>query len=231
MLSRLFPEKRSEHVGERGFFSELIGVFLGYLSPKKGKALLYLLLGFLFGIGMLALLIAVLLVCGAYAYIGMAEGPAYILLLLVFFLVQGSIEELLCRGVLMPVLSSHFGGTAAAVGSALVFSLMHAMNPGISFFALLNVFLFGLFFASVTQRKKSLFPACGLHAGWNFAQSIFGLQVSGNAAPHALFRLECHLPWLSGGAFGPEASPILSVLLFALLAMLFIRAEKKDIGR
>ncbi len=227
-LACLFPAKRSEHLGERGFFSELIGVASEYLSPKKGKALLHLLLGFLFGIGMLALLMAALFLTGAYVYVGTGEGSSYILLLLVFFLVQGSAEELLCRGVLMPVLSSCFGGTAAAVCSALVFSLMHAMNPGISFFALLNVFLFGLFFASVTQRKESLFPACGLHAGWNFAESLLGLQVSGIASPHALLHFKSRIPWLCGGSFGPEGSPILTCFLLVLLAVPLLRDKKEN---
>jgi membrane protease YdiL (CAAX protease family) len=214
-------------LGESGFFSELIGDFARYLSPKKGKAPLYLLIGLLFGIGILVLFLAALLLLGVYTYVGMAEGAAYILPLLAFFLVQGSAEELLCRGGLMPVLSSCFGGTAAAVGSALVFSLMHAMNSGVSFFAFLNIFLFGLFFASVTQRTESVFPACGLHAGWNFAQSLLGLPVSGNASPYALFCFEGRVSLWSGGAFGPEASPILTPLLLALLAVTFCYGKKK----
>lgn len=228
-LSRLFPAERKAQVGEKCFLPSLIGVIAVYLSPKKGKALPWLFIGLLFGAVTLALLAATLVLLGAYAYGGLSSVKVMpVLLLFLFYLLQGSLEELLCRGVLMPILSLHLGGTAAAFCSAAFFSLMHIENPGVTPLALLNVFLFGLWFASVAQRTQSLLPVFGLHAGWNFAESIFGLQISGITSPHALFLLENRISWLSGGAFGPEGSPILTVFLLLFLARPLLFAKKTE---
>lgn len=190
---------------------------------KKEKAVRNAILGFLIGFGGLFFLLSILVLFGGYAYVGASEGSAiHLLLLPLAYLVQGSAEELLCRGFFMPMLCARYGGTVGAAMSAAFFALMHAMNPGVSVLALLNIFLFGLLFASVTQRARSVWPVCGLHAGWNFAQSFFGLQVSGNALLPALLRFESRIPWLTGGAFGPEGSILLTAILFAvLLALVF----------
>ncbi len=229
MLSRLFPAERSVQPSEKGFLPSLIGVIAAYLSPKKGKALGDLFVGLLVGIALLGLLAVVLVALGAYAYVGGTSVRVMpLLLLFLFYLLQGSMEELLCRGILMPVLSVPLGGVAAAFGSAVFFSLMHIENPAVTPLALLNVFLFGLWFASVVQRTQSLLPACGLHAGWNFAQSLLGLQISGIASPYAILHFEGRIAWLSGGAFGPEGSPILTCFLLVLLAVPLLRDKKEN---
>ena len=222
-LSRLFPEERSLQWGEKGFFSSWLRDVSVYFSPKRGKALFYLFAGTLLGMAMLFFLVAMLVLIGAYSYVGSTFVPAAsVIISFLSFLLYSSIEEFLCRGILMPALSASRGGTAGALGSAVFFSLMHAANPSVTLLALLNAFLFGLWFASVVQRSKSLFPVFGLHAGWNFAQSLLGLQVSGNESPYALLRFESRIPWLSGGAFGPEASPLLLLLLVSLFFYLGI---------
>ena len=196
---------------------------------KKEKAVLRLILGWLLGLAMLFFLIAILFLLDAYAYAGaQTEGAVYMPLLFLSYLVQGSAEELLCRGVFMPILCVRYGGTVGAAVSAAFFALMHAMNPGVGVFALLNVFLFGLLFASVTQRAKSVWPVCGLHAGWNFSQSLFGLQVSGSASLSAPLRFESRISWLTGGAFGPEGSPILTFFLLLFLACPFMFSKKTE---
>ena len=192
------------------------------LYLKDEKSLRHLSLGWIFGLCMLAVLMGALLLSGRYVYAGKSFSEAFYLPLLFFaFLVQGSAEELLCRGLVMSSLSAHCGGRIAALGSALLFALLHAANPSVTPIGLFNVFLFGLLFAMVTQRSRSLFAACGMHAGWNFCLSLLGVQISGNAPPHSLILLQSRMDWLSGGNFGPEGSPwltaILSIVLFSSL--------------
>lgn len=198
-----------------------------YISGRG--ALRKTLFGLLSGGGVLLLLILALLLCSGYAYVGVARsGAPYLPLLLLSFLVQGSAEELLCRGLVMSAISARHGGRIGAAGSALFFSLLHAMNPSVTLLGLWNVFLFGLLFAAVTQRTKSLFYACGVHAGWNFFLSLFGVQISGNAPRVSLFLLESRIDWLSGGGFGPEGSPMLTAFLLAALFLLaFFKKVKK----
>lgn len=208
---------------------------VGYcrLSGQSVKRTLYLeaprarSVGFFFlGVGLMLLLAALLLIFGAYRLVGFDfSALPYAALLLAVYLVQGSAEELLCRGLLMRMLSERFGGTPSALVSAAFFSLMHIFNPSVSFLGLLNIFLFGLVFASITQKSQSLLGACLLHAGWNFCVQLLGVQVSGNEAEHSLVRLSSDMPFLSGGAFGPEASPLLTLLLF--IVILFLSKGKK----
>ena len=227
--SLLFPSARGKRLGEAGFLFAVSGNIRAYLSPKKGKAFLYLLLGLLVGFFLLLFLFSVLLLLGAYSYAGSALIEIRrVLFLLFFYLLYGSAEEILCRGVLMPLISEHAGGTVGALVSAAFFALMHVANPGVSPLALWNIFLFGLLFASVTQCSKSLLPACGLHVGWNFAQSLCGVQISGNEALYAPLKFDSRISWLSGGAFGPEGSPILTFFLMALLAVMLLHSAKNQ---
>ena len=217
-----------------GTAAVLLPIF-GYcrLSMRSAKSTLYLerlrarCVGFFFlGAGLMLLLSVLLLALGAYRLEGFDPSALpYAALLLAVYLVQGSAEELLCRGLLMRSVSARFGGTLAALVSAAFFSLMHIFNPSVSFLGLFNIFLFGLVFASVTQKSQSLLGACLLHAGWNFCVQLLGVQVSGSEARHSLVCLSSDMPFLSGGAFGPEASPLLTLLL--LLLLLFMGKGKK----
>ncbi|MBQ8269375.1 MAG: CPBP family intramembrane metalloprotease [Clostridia bacterium] len=190
-----------------------------YLSRGsiRVKGLLY----FPLGIALFVFLVGLLCLTGAFKYVGASrESLSYLPLLFFAYLVQGSTEELLCRGFLLSALSARFGGAVSALISAAVFSLMHVFNPAISLIGLLNIFLFGLLFASLTQRTKSLLPAALLHAGWNFSLSLFGVRISGTMPAFSVFFFENRRPFLSGANFGPEASPLLSVALIAILFLL-----------
>ncbi len=196
---------------------------------KKGGFLQYG-LGLFLGILLAAVLVGLLLLFGAYVWGGRTEGEASALpLMLLAYAVQGGAEELLCRGLLMSALCERFGGKSAAFLSAAFFAILHVMNPAVSLLGLLNIFLFGLLFASLTQKTESLALAAAMHAGWNFFISLLGAQVSGNAAIGAQISLVSRAPLWTGGAFGPEASPLLSVLLLLALALLSLPlARKKD---
>jgi membrane protease YdiL (CAAX protease family) len=202
-----------------------------YLDVKKKASAKHFLIGLGLGFAALAFLIGILLVLGAYKAVGVSFGDAaYLPLLLLAFCVQGSAEELLCRGFVMARLGARHGGVVAAFGSALFFSISHLLNPGVSFFGLLNILLFGLLFASVTQKTKSLFIACGIHAGWNFSLSLFGIRISGVTPVHSFFTLESRIDWLSGGAFGVEGSAVLTVLLLLTLIFFYLFSKSKKMA-
>ena len=191
---------------------------------KKEGCLWRYAFGFFFGIILAAILFSLFLLFDMYELLGVKEGGALsVFLLLLVYIVQGGAEELLCRGLCMSVLCDRLGGTGGAFVSAVAFSLLHIMNPHISLLGLLNIFLFGLLFASLTQRSQSLAPAAAMHTGWNFFLSLCGLQVSGQSAFGARLSLIKKSSFFTGAGFGPEGSPLLSVLLLlALLILAFL---------
>jgi hypothetical protein len=81
------------------------------------------------------------------------------------------------------------------------------------------------------MATRSLWFAMGLHTAWNFLQgSIFGVAVSGNGAPtdSLLQPLIQGNQWLTGGAFGIEASVIAVVLGLGLGSAFLVQAVRQQ---
>jgi len=80
-------------------------------------------------------------------------------------------EEITYRGLIAVFFKRHFGQAGAILFSSIVFMLMH-----LAYFEILplcTVFLIGILSALLTFRYRSLYPAIGLHAGWDFCYFIF----------------------------------------------------------
>ena len=118
--------------------------------------------------------------------------PISFLFLLFCVFVQSSSEELVDRGyVFQSLRRSYRSKWFAIIGNALMFSLLHAMNPGVTILALLNIFFSGLLFSLFVYYYDSIWCAHGIHAGWNFTQSILlGLPNSGLVVPYSIFTLD-----------------------------------------
>ena len=174
--------------------------------------------------------------CGSLTVRVFSVPPSIGMLVLFFiaFLIQGMSEELLCRSYLMVSLSRGWPLWACTVTNALLFSLLHLGNPGISFIALLNIFLFGLFASLLTLRRGSIWMVSALHSMWNFAQgNFFGLPVSGiPGSPSPLIsipELGTQAELINGGEFGLEAGLAVTVVLAAACVIsLFLPPQKSE---
>jgi membrane protease YdiL (CAAX protease family) len=130
---------------------------------------------------------------------------------------SGVFEEVLVRGVVLRLVWRAFGPWAALVGSALLFGAGHIGNPGATAFTTACIAIeAGLMLAAFYALTGRLWVSIGFHAAWNFTQGyIFGAAVSGGDFGSAIARSTARsgLPaWLTGGAFGPEASlPALAI--------------------
>jgi hypothetical protein len=125
---------------------------------------------------------------------------------------SGIVEEVMMRLIVFRLLWRAFGPWWALAGSALVFGLLHIVNPNASLFATIAIAIeAGIMLAAFYILTGRLWVSIGAHAGWNFTQGwIYGAPVSGTAlfegGPLDL-RPAAGVPEiLSGGAFGPEAS-------------------------
>ena len=140
------------------------------------------------------------------------------LILLLGWMVQGAAEEVLFRGLLFQILGIRWGLKPAVLISAVLFALLHIFNMNINLLAFTNLALFGVFAALYAVREGSLWGVFALHSAWNWAQSnLFGMEVSGLPTRlGALINMEETGPdWLTGGAFGPEAGVVVSIVLAA----------------
>jgi hypothetical protein len=125
-------------------------------------------------------------------------------------------EETLFRGILFRFLEEGFGSWIALALSALFFGFSHLNNPNATVWSAIAIALeAGVSIGAVYMATRSLWFAMGLHTAWNFLQgTIFGVAVWGIRAPaDSLFQpLIQGNQWLTGGAFGIEASVIAVVL-------------------
>lgn len=166
---------------------------LKYLTmDKKGNTIKNLFIGLLVGFVLNA-------VCAIVAYL---HGdivlifnkfellPVIGLFLAVF--VQSSAEEALCRGFMYQrLLKSNPNPAFAIIVNSLFFACIHLLNDGINALAFYDLFITGVFFSMAVYRYNSLWMAMGLHATWNFTQSILlGLPNSGSSFPYSIFVLD-----------------------------------------
>ncbi|QPF73920.1 CPBP family intramembrane metalloprotease [Roseateles sp. DAIF2] len=138
-------------------------------------------------------------------------------------------EDILVRGIVFKAMERWLGSLPALFGSALLFGLAHLPNEGANPLSTLNVTLAGLFFAAAYLASGRLWLGVGLHFAWNFsAGHLFSAVVSGHKAQPGLLYGELVGPtWLSGGAFGIEASAVTLLLLIAATAPLLLIAQRR----
>lgn len=155
-----------------------------------------------------------------------AAGAGLVLAGLYSFFLAAAIEELLHRGFIFQRLIDGLGLLWAQLLMALVFVVGHLNNPAMEGWVLvracIDLALASLVFGLAYWRTGSLALPLGLHLGWNWMQgSVMGLPVSGHETAGLFASALTDAPqWLTGGAFGLEASilsPLCSLLVLWLL--------------
>lgn len=189
-----------------------------------------LILGFLCGVALFAAALAVPWAAGAYSierFIGWQSFvPALAVALGVAY-----VEEVLFRGVLYRLLERAVGTWLSVCISAVVFGLLHLGNPGATLWTSAAIAVeAGVLLATVFVLTRRLWVPIGLHLGWNFAAGgIFGIAVSGNEGIGLLKASLTGPQWLTGGAFGLEASPMAVILCAATASILLVRARRRGL--
>ncbi len=175
--------------------------------------------------------VGILALLGGYRISGVAfAGEALAGGLLLHFFV-GMFEETLFRGILFRFLEEGSGSWIALILTALFFGLSHWANPHATVWSSIAIALeAGILFGAVYMATRSLWVVMGLHTAWNFLQgTIFGVAVSGAGAPtDSLFQPFIQgNPWLTGGAFGIEASVIAVALGLGLGIYFMVQAMRR----
>jgi membrane protease YdiL (CAAX protease family) len=160
-------------------------------------------------------------------------------LLIPFFVVQASTEEILVRGYLLTNLAEGAAGAigkaastvAATVLTGALFGLLHWANPSATLLSVTNITLYGFLLGACYVLTGRLGIACGFHVAWNYTLALWDFPVSGLATGVALVATRTTGPTLvTGGAFGPEGG-LVALPLLALGAGLLVWWVHREYGR
>ncbi|MCG8463080.1 MAG: CPBP family intramembrane metalloprotease [Holophagales bacterium] len=134
------------------------------------------------------------------------------------FLAVAFLEELIFRGYVYSAFRERFSWVNAAGWANLLFVALHAGHPEIGAAGLLNVFLVGLACGALREKTGSLWMPSLFSGFWNVLLGCaLSLPISGTLFPR-LFEHTLEGPeTLTGGAFGPEGSWLLTAPLLVLV--------------
>lgn len=138
-------------------------------------------------------------------------------------------EELLFRGFIFQRLIESFGAWPAQLLMGSLFLLTHLGNPGmagsVKVLASMNIFIASILFGIANIKIRSLAMPIGIHFMANVMQGNFlGFGVSGEKENSLLIPISDNAPtWITGGAFGLEASIVGLGTLSILTTWLYFR--------
>lgn len=192
-------------------------------------------LGVLGGAAIMLITALVAMAAGGFHWVkGTADFHATAWGLLLFILV-GFNEETLFRGYLFQRLVGGLTQWPAQILMALFFAYAHWHNPGMEgatkIWATVNIALAAILLGLCYLKTKSLALPIGVHIGWNFTQgNILGFGVSGTTDAKGLLTPVFHgkADWITGGAFGLEASLPCVIICGAAIVALMLWKGRQD---
>jgi membrane protease YdiL (CAAX protease family) len=183
--------------------------------------------GLALGTGLLVLIVGVLAASGSYRVTGLGSLSVLISPFAEMVMVA-LLEEILFRGVLFRITERSLGSWAAFIISSVLFAAAHLPNENITVLAVGNTFAAGLMFAAAYMATRRLWLAIGIHFAWNFLSvAVFSVPNSGNPAKGLLNVQIAGPEWLTGGAYGVEASAVTLVVLLAATVWLLQAAIRR----
>jgi membrane protease YdiL (CAAX protease family) len=188
-----------------------------------------LLYGCVFGIIAISALCLPLFLTGQATIVSLGFPIARIFPWILVNIAIGLMEETMLRGYSMTALKTTRNKYVIVLTSAAIFAAMHALNPGFTFLPFFNLFISGVTIALLFLKSGSLWVPIGFHITWNmFMGVVYGMPVSGVTEMPSIIKTELSgSSIITGGAFGPESSVLVSVIMILCAAFtLFIYKPK-----
>ena len=184
--------------------------------------------GLLLGAGLVGSVFAVLGLLGVYQFDGINALSLSLLLPLAELMLVGLTEEMLFRGIVFRITEDAIGGAWAMVISALLFALAHLPNEGISLLGIAALSAYSVMQAALYMRTRRLWLCIANHIAWNYCVGqVFSTAVSGHGPEAGLLRGQLSgSEWLTGGAFGVEASVVTVVVISLVAACLLVSGRR-----
>jgi membrane protease YdiL (CAAX protease family) len=197
-------------------------------------------LGSFLGIIILGVSLGLIVLTKNMAFNGLATNLNFTIIFafLGAFIVQGAMEETLCRGFLMTSLSKKVSNVAAIGISSLVFVYPHFSSLFINgviygVIGAINLILVSIIFSLLVISGKNIWIACGMHSFWNFcAFNVFGLNLSGTERSTAILSFTSSSKnIINGGAYGIESSIVTTLVLFICFGLLAFKYKRANVNK
>lgn len=193
-----------------------------WFYPGWGRELLA---GLGVGAGLVTTVVLGLALTQAVSYLGMNPASGLWLSTLRsagFLLIAAAFEEIVFRGYAFQRLVDSFGKLGAILILSALFGAGHLDNPSANALSTANTVLAGVLLSVAYLKTRALWMPILLHWTWNLMLGpIYSLPVSGTRIGPGLLVAEIGSPgWLSGGAYGPEGSVILTAVCTAAIIWL-----------
>lgn len=204
---------------------------LGLVSNKKINS-------YLLGIGisfiMLSLAFSLATLFGGYdiKINTKSVNPLVFVFFIFGWMCQGFEEEFILRSAIMNYFASRSGVFVGIVANSLIFAILHLGNSSFNLLAFINLFIIGLVFSMMFYLTDNIYTSAGAHSMWNFMQAnIVGINVSGIISSENTIFMSSPTgsTLISGGAFGIEASILVTLVGIVSLLILCKIAIKKNL--
>lgn len=186
-------------------------------------------LGVAVGGGLVLLMVGALALGGWYRVTGIGSIVVLFKSILLFG-VGAFLQELVFRVILLRLLEELLGSWLAVCVVSLIFGLVHLGNPNATVFSVPTLMLSDVMLSAAFILTRRIWLVWGIHAGWNYFQAgVFGMANSGQSFPSWLQPTIEGPAWLTGGAFGIEASwpMVVANLGLGLLLLRVARHEQQ----
>lgn len=154
-----------------------------------------------------------------------------ILISIFVYILVAFTEEILFRGYVLRNLMYSLNRHIALIISAILFSLMHGLNPNIDLIGFSNLFIAGILLGITYIHTKNLWFPIALHFSWNFFQTILGFNVSGQNTYSAVeFNMD-QKTLLNGGGFGFEGSILALISMIITIVIIILHYRRKETNK
>lgn len=144
----------------------------------------------------------------------------------------GFTEELLFRLILFKLVEEFTGTWWALIVQGVLFGFAHIGNPNATVWTSLGIVADStLLLGGAYILTRRIWLVMGIHWSWNFFQAgVFGMPNSGIEQPGLFHAVITGPEWLTGGAWGIEASYV-SIILNLLIGIYIMKLaiEKKQL--
>lgn len=222
------------------YFEHRALVTLGFIGKGGGRFIAGLLLGAV----MTMVAVGAIVALGGYVVSGPGAWfdhltPTWLfasVLTIAGTVVQAGAKEALFRGWMLQTVLVRWGTGLAILMNVFAFALFHALHftpAPEALIGIVNLALMAWLLSLLTLRDGLLWGVCGVQAGWTLT-TTWGLGLNGNGehlnvTPLLLtFDQGEEAPWwLTGGAFGPNGSVAMTLVLGAVLLWALSRHKRK----